>query len=77
MKSGKNTSSDKSGKTSPMEWLGPSEAAHYLGISIGTLRNWTSNGKVPYRKIGRLNRYKKQELVDLLNENRRGLLSWE
>lgn len=54
------------------EWLTTKEAAEYLRIPAGTLRNWTSSGRVPYRKFGRLNRYKRSELRDLLDRNRRG-----
>ena len=54
------------------EWLTTEEAARYLGISVGSIRNMTSRGQLPYRKLLRLNRYKKDELRDLLNRNRRG-----
>jgi excisionase family DNA binding protein len=54
------------------EWLTTEGAAEYLGISVGSVRNMTSRGQLPYRKLGRLNRYKKDELRDLLNRNRRG-----
>lgn len=54
------------------EWMTTEEAACFLRLPVGTLRNWTSAGKVPYRKFGRLNRYKKSELEDLLETNKRG-----
>ena len=57
---------------STQEWLTIKEASEYLRIPVGTLRNWTSNGRIPYRKIGRCVRYKRSELRDLLNRNRRG-----
>lgn len=43
-------------------WLTPQEAADYLGIAVGTLRNWTSNGVVPYAKRGGVVRYHREEL---------------
>jgi excisionase family DNA binding protein len=43
-------------------WLPPRIAAAYLGIAIGTLRNWTSFGRVPYVKRGRVVRYHRDEL---------------
>lgn len=46
----------------PKEWLDSAEAAEFLGISIGTLRNLTSNGHVPYYKFRSRNRYKASEL---------------
>jgi excisionase family DNA binding protein len=38
------------------------EAAEYLGVSKLTIYGWTSKGKIPYRKIGRLLRF---DSVDL------------
>jgi excisionase family DNA binding protein len=35
----------------------PEEAAEYLGIALGTLRNWTSAHFVPFAKRGRVVRY--------------------
>jgi excisionase family DNA binding protein len=54
------------------EWLTTSQAADYLGISVGTLRNMTSNGKIPYYKFGKLNRYRLPELRELLLSGKRG-----
>ena len=36
--------------------LSVEEAADYLGISTGTLRNWLSMRRVEYVKVGRLTR---------------------
>ena len=55
-----------------LEWLTTFEAAEYLRISPDSLRNMTSNGKIPYSKLERRNRYKKEDLVRLLMANRRG-----
>ena len=38
------------------------EAARFLGISIGRLRNLTSNGDVPFYKLGRSVLYRLHEL---------------
>lgn len=38
-------------------WMTPIEAAAYLGIALGTLRNWTSAKFVPFSKRGRVVRY--------------------
>jgi excisionase family DNA binding protein len=56
------------------EWLTSSQASVYLGISSKTLMNLTSNGKIPYYKFGRRNRYLKDELRMLLMSQRRGAL---
>lgn len=43
-------------------WMNPPETAEYLGIALGTLRNWTSGGFVPYAKRGRVVRYNREVL---------------
>ena len=43
-------------------WMRPAEAAAYLGIAIGTLRNWTSTRFVPYAKRGGVVRYHRDTL---------------
>nr|BFD65318.1 hypothetical protein HAGR004_03400 [Bdellovibrio sp. HAGR004] len=54
------------------EWMSSKEAAAYLRISPATLRNLTSNGKIPYHKLERRNRYRTSDLRDLLLRNKRG-----
>lgn len=53
-------------------WMTTTQAAEYLGTTSGHLRNLTSNGKVIYYKFGRLNRYLKEDLDNLILENKRG-----
>ena len=55
------------------EWLTSIEVACYLGISVSKLMNLTSQGKVPYYKFCRNNRYQKKELNDLLLSQPRGV----
>jgi excisionase family DNA binding protein len=43
-------------------WMTPVEAAAYLGIALGTLRNWTSAHFVPHAKKGRVVRYHRDAL---------------
>jgi excisionase family DNA binding protein len=38
--------------------LSVEEAADYLGISAGTLRNWISMRRIEYVKVGRLTRFR-------------------
>lgn len=54
------------------EWLNTVEAADFLRRSPAALRNMTSNGGIPYHKLGRRNRYKRSDLRSLLLQNRRG-----
>lgn len=58
--------------TTESEWLNSDEAAAYLRISPYQLRNLTSNGRVPYYKFGRSNRYLRKELRELLLGQARG-----
>jgi excisionase family DNA binding protein len=46
--------------TSP--WMTPREAAAYLSVSVGTLRNWTSARFVPFSKRGGIVRYHKDTI---------------
>lgn len=52
------------------EWLTPVEVAKYLRLSLGSVRNMTSNGELPYFKLGRRVRYLKKELRILLFQKR-------
>ncbi len=54
------------------EWLTSIEASEYLGISVSRLMNLTSNGKIPYYKFGRSNRYLVSELKALLMSHPKG-----
>lgn len=54
------------------EWMSTPEAAEYLGLTVGSLRNMTSNGQVPYYKLGKRNRYLAVELRQLLLSQKRG-----
>ncbi len=58
------------------DWLDSKTAAEYLGISIPTLRNMASNGDIPFYKLGRRNRYLRNELHSLMLKSRKGKL-WE
>ena len=44
-------------------WMTPAQAAEYLGIALGTLRNWTSLRYVPFGRKGRVVRYRR-DLLD-------------
>ena len=35
-------------------WMSPTETAQYIGVALGTLRNWTSAKYVPHVKRGRV-----------------------
>lgn len=53
------------------EWLNSREAAGFLGISVGSLRNMICNGTIQVSgKIGRLNRFKASDLEELLRRGK-------
>lgn len=54
------------------EWLTTEQAARYLGLSPASLRNMTSNGQIPFYKLGNRNRYRLVELREILLSSRRG-----
>lgn len=56
-----------------LEWMNTKDAANFLRVSPAFLTNLVSNGKVPYYKFGRSNRFKRIELIKLLESEPRGL----
>jgi excisionase family DNA binding protein len=54
------------------ELLNREQAAEYIGVSYGTLANWdsTKRFKIPRYKIGRLIRYKKEDLDNWLEQQK-------
>jgi len=54
------TSQSNSTPTTP--WLTAEQAARYLQVALGTLRNWTSMKYVPHVKRRGVVRYHKEEL---------------
>jgi excisionase family DNA binding protein len=55
------------------EWLTTEEAATFLRVTVGSLRNMTSNGQVRAYKLGRRNRYLMDELNELLFSSKKGV----
>jgi excisionase family DNA binding protein len=51
-------------------WMTPLEAAAYLRVSLGTLRNWTSARYVPFVRRGRVVRYRRDDLDEWLSKDR-------
>lgn len=57
-------------KYEDQEWLTAEEAADYLRIPVKQVRTLSSDLKIPRYKLGALNRYKTDELRELLNQNK-------
>ena len=51
-------------------YIGIDEAAHYLGISVATMRLWLKNKEIPAHKIGKLWKFKLAELDDWINSGK-------
>jgi excisionase family DNA binding protein len=49
-------------------WMPPEEAAAYLSIALGTLRNWTSARFIPFARRGRVVRYHREALDKWLSQ---------
>lgn len=47
-------------------WLTPPEAADYISVALGTLRNWTSAHYIPHVKRGRVVRYHRDAIDEWL-----------
>ena len=48
------------------------ELSEYLGMAAGTLYNWVSQGRIPYKKLGHLTKFDLREIdewVDSLPGN--------
>ena len=53
------------------EFLNIKEASQYLGIKISTLYFYVENGNIPHYRIGRLIRFKKQEVDQWMEGNKK------
>ena len=45
------------------ELLTRKKATNLLGVSLGTLDNWTKQGRITKHRIGQIVRYRKSELI--------------
>ena len=53
-------------------YIGIEEAAEYLGVKASTIRNWIKNKNMPhYRLGGKLLKFKKSEIDDWANSEKR------
>lgn len=43
-------------------WMSPAEAADYLGVAVGTLRNWVYRRHIPFARRGRVVRFHRDRL---------------
>ena len=64
-------------KTKLSEYVKVAEAAEILGVSQGTLRNWSEAGKIPMHKnpVNGYRLFKKSELDEFLDAIERTVVS--
>ena len=53
------------------EFLNIKEVSQYLGIKISTLYFYVENGNIPHYRIGRLIRFKKREVDQWMEGNKK------
>lgn len=54
------------------KWLTTKEAAEYLRITVGSMKNLVYRGRIVPRKLGRLNRFKRDDLDRILEASLQG-----
>lgn len=54
-----------------LEWMTAKEVSQHLKVSVGSVRNMTYMGSLPFTRIGRRVRYLRQDIDALLLENKR------
>jgi hypothetical protein len=58
----------------PPKWLKSPQVRKMLGISPGTLQNLRINGTLPYTKVGGVIYYAYEDLIRVMEENKRNKL---
>lgn len=71
----KHKSSSERGSLAPL--LSVPEAAALLGIKVWTLRQWLSQRRIAFVKIGRLTKLKQEDITAFIERNRREAVSFE
>ena len=56
-------------KISEELWLNTKEAAQFLGVTTRTIANYRERGMIPFAQVGRIIRYRKEDLDDFLMEH--------
>ena len=58
-------------------WLSVEEVAAYLGVNRGTLYKWITRKSIPAHKVGRLWKFRKEEIDDWVKSGRSSSLGSE
>ena len=62
----------ESSRSSSPEIMTGEQVARYLGVAAKTIRNWTSQGTIPYKRVGGSPRYRKKDIDEMMAVNRLG-----
>ena len=54
----------------PEKWSSLEEIAEHLGVSKDTIRNWIKKGVIPYRRIGKLYKFKISEVDEWVDSGK-------
>lgn len=50
------------------EYMNQSEAAHYLNVSLNTLRKWIAEDTIPYKTVGSMIRFSRKQLDEFMEK---------
>ncbi len=59
------------------EWMNAYEAADYIGVSYGGLRNMAYRREIPFFKMGRRLRFRTDDIRQHLIQNQVGIREWK
>jgi excisionase family DNA binding protein len=55
------------------QWINTEEAAQFLGVTTRTIANYRFRGLIPFAQVGRVIRYRKEDLNQFLMDHYVGL----
>lgn len=58
----------KKKQVSETPWMKSEEAAEYLGVCVGTIRNWVCQKHIPFVRRGRVVRFRRDDLDKWLRD---------
>lgn len=50
-------------------WINTAAAAQYLGVTTRTIANYRERGQIPFAQVGRIIRYRREDLNRFLMEH--------
>ncbi len=59
---------NQTGLDNSIRLLDAEGAARYLSVTVWAIRRWVSQRRIPYLKVGRLTRFDRQDLDELIEK---------